>query len=107
MYLVEGVRSPYGPRERGHTGEPEFGVDSRAEPSPWGRAGSGRLSGWNLATEINALHTIAFLSHPRRPVFFLLHFLVLLQLLRKGNGRGADFAQRTASLPVIPPIYTP
>ena len=69
MYFVEGVRPPYGPRERGHMGGPKFGVDSRAEPSPRGRAGSGKLLG--LATEINALHTIAFLSHPRRPVFFL------------------------------------
>ena len=39
--------------------------------------------------------------------FFFFFLVVLSQLLRKGNGRGTDFAQRTASLPVIPPIYTP
>ena len=27
-------------------------------------------------------------------------------MLRKGIGRETDFAQRTASLPIIPPIYT-
>ena len=105
IYFVEGVRPPYGPRERGHKGGPKFGVDLRAEPSPRGRAGSGRL----LISDGNqraSYHRLSLASSQARFFSFLFQ-VVLSQLLRKGNGRGADFAQRTASLPVIPPIYTP
>ena len=40
-----------------------------------------------LATEINALHTIAFLSHPRRPVFFLMAKSKIKGLSKEEQGR--------------------
>ena len=88
MYFVEGVRPPYGPRERGHKGGPKFGVDSRAEPSPRGRAGSGRL----LISDGNqraSYHRLSLASSQARLFFFFLSSVVTVA--SEGQREGGGF----------------
>ena len=107
MPFLGRARLPRGLEERGRTGGRRSGYIRESNPV-LGKDWFGGILGGNQRRR-TIVHRFTF-SPPSRTFtgpFFLYLLVVLSQLLRKGNGSETDFAQRTASLPVIPPIYTP